>query len=377
MQKLVRFMISFSLLCCVFTVFADDASNLASITVPIADQTQATLFKMAPDAMTQVLVKMSGNPNVATIPAVRAALAQASQWIQSFSYTTVPGANNTSTLSVTIQFEPQALNNLLHQTKQPVLAVTSRPMTLAWINVDQGTTSSLAPLASGDQSNVGKALMVVSKQIGLPVILPAMDLEDQGFVNNDSTLPFDLQKLASAGDRYHIKSILAGNLSMAVDGSWQAQWMYLLNSESHQWQDNAATPDALFQKALVHVGEMLAATSTNNTSAAGPQSLVNMQVLNVNGLSDYALVMNDLKQLTLIRQVIISDLNGTTISFQLMVQGGRTALENALQHNSDLAEIPPGSLTPDQAQTQALYYQFNSTNNAAPAATTNTTAGNE
>ena len=164
---------------------------------------------------------------------------------------------------------------------------------------------------------------------------------------------------------------------MAVDGSWQAQWMYLLNSESHQWQDNAATPDALFQKALVHVGEMLAATSTNNTSAAGPQSLVNMQVLNVNGLSDYALVMNDLKQLTLIRQVIISDLNGTTISFQLMVQGGRTALENALQHNSDLAEIPPGSLTPDQAQTQALYYQFNSTNNAAPAATTNTTAGNE
>ena len=372
MQKLVRFMISFSLLCCVFTVFADDASNLASITVPIADQTQATLFKMAPDAMTQVLVKMSGNPNVATIPAVRAALAQASQWIQSFSYTTVPGANNTSTLSVTIQFEPQALNNLLHQTKQPVLAVTSRPMTLAWINVDQGTTSSLAPLASGDQSNVGKALMVVSKQIGLPVILPAMDLEDQGFVNNDSTLPFDLQKLASAGDRYHIKSILAGNLSMAVDGSWQAQWMYLLNAQSHQWQDNAATPDALFQKALVHVGEMLATTSTS-APTAGPQATVNVQVLNVNGLSDYALVMNDLKQLTIIKQVIISDLNGTTISFQLMVQGGRAALENALQHSSDLAEIPPGSLTADQAQTQALYYQFNSTNNA----TSTTTAGSE
>ena len=367
MQQLFRFFSSLFLVSLLFVgiaAMADNSADLATITLPVADQTQPALFKLAPDAMRQVLVKMSGNPNITNNPNVRTALSQANQWIQSFTYTTVSGDNNTSILSVTIHFDQQALNRLLHQVKQPVLTtVAHRPVTLAWINVNQGSNSSLAPLASGDQSNVGKALTAISTQMGLPFILPAMDLEDQGFVNNDTTLPFDLQKLGDAGNRYHIKSILAGNLSMAVDGTWQAQWMYLLNAQSHQWQSTAATPTVLFQKALVHVGDIM---STELTSApkSGPQATVNFQVLGVNGLNDYALVMNDLKQVTVISRVIISELNGTTISFQLIVQGGQSALESALQHNADFTEIPPGSLTPDQAQQQALYYQFNSSHTA-------------
>lgn len=342
-----------------FTMFAwaDASTDLATITLPVADQTQPALFKIAPDAMRQVLVKMSGNPSIVNNATVRIALSHASQWIQSFTYTTVPSDNNTSILSVTIHFDLQALNHLLQQEKQPVLAATHRQVTLAWITVSQGNNSSLAPLASSDQSAVGKALTATSTQIGLPVILPAMDLEDQGFVNNDSTLPFDLQKLTDAGNRYHITSVLAGNLSMAVDGSWQAQWMYVLNGESHQWQAVAETPTVLFQKALVHVNEIMSPVSA---APIGAQSTVNLQVLGVSGLSDYAIVMNDLKQLSVMSRVIISELNGTTISFRLIVQGGQAALQNALQHNPDLTEVPFGSLTPDQAQQQALYYQFHS-----------------
>lgn len=357
MKKIFHLISLFGLFLCTVLAFADSSTDVATITLPVADQTQPALFKIAPEAMRQVLVKMSGNPNIANNANVRIALSHASQWIQSFTYTAVPADNNTSPLSVTVHFDQQALNHLLQQAKQPILTATHRPMTLAWITVNQGNTSSLAPLASGDQSVVGKALTAVSTQIGLPVILPAMDLEDQGFVNNDSTLPFDLQKLTDAGNRYHITSILAGNLSMAVDGSWQAEWMYLLNGESHQWQAVAATPMALFQKALVHVGEMI---SPMKVAPMGAQSTVNLQVVGVSGLSDYAIVMNDLKQLPVISRVIVSELNGTTISFQLVVQGGQAALQNALQHNSDLTEVPPGSLTPEQAQQQALYYQFHS-----------------
>lgn len=360
MQKWFQSIFSLSLLFFAVMAFADSPTDLTTITLPVADQTQPALVSVAPEAMRQVLVKMSGNPNVVTSPNVKAALSHASQWIQSFTYTTAPGDNNTTALSVTIHFDPQALSKLLHQSKQPIL-VANRPTTLAWITVNGGSNSSMAPLASGDQSDVGKALTAVSNQMGLPVILPAMDLEDQGFVNNDSTLPFDLQKLGSAGERYHLKSVLAGNLSVAVDGSWQGQWMYVLNSQSHQWQAIAATPAALFQKALSHVSGILAAQSVS-TLAVGPQSVVNLQVLGVTGLDDYALVMNELKQITVITRVIISELNGTTISFELTVQGGSSALENALQH-TDLTPIPTVSLTPQQVQTQALYYQFNSPNN--------------
>lgn len=338
------------------TTWGETVANLSVAEVPVSAQTTSAVNQAAPAALAQVLVKVSGNPSVVSIPLIQQAVNNASQWVQSFSYVTA--TDDATPLKVRIQFNQTAVNNLLHQAHQAVWRA-DRPLTLAWITVDDGSNNPNPTLSSDDASPPTVALQADAKQLGLPVVLPDMDLQDQSYLNTNGALPFDIQKLNAAGQRYKSTSILAGNLSIAVDGSWQGQWMYLLDGVPHQWNTIGPTSVAVIHQAMLDMDGVMASVvaARDNVDLQTP---VMLQIDGVTSLDDYAMLMHELKQLTPVAHVDLAQLDGSTMNLHLQVVGGTDALKSALSKSQDLARIPQPMLSSDVS---ALTYQFRSSNN--------------
>lgn len=356
MRKLILFIAS---LLCSVVVFADTATELNVGVVPVADRSQAALAKVVPGALQQVLVKTSGNPSVAAVPEIQMAVGNAGQLVQTFSYSTEPVDGKTQ-LMVHIRFDPSAVRNLLNEAHQAIWT-SQRPITLAWINVDENDNNPNTILSSDEQTPPIMALQIDSQRLGLPVILPAMDLQDQAFINDSSAMPFDTQKLEAAAKRYQVNSILAGNISSAVDGSWQGQWMYLLKGQPHQWNTVGATPQVVIDQAMQDMDSIMSSVLAARDNAK-LQTQVAMQVTGISSLDDYALVLNDLKQLDVVARVGVAQLDGATMQLQVYVVGGKKALVAALQHNSDLTEVEQPVVASNDVN--ALFYQFQSNTSA-------------
>ena len=338
------------------------AQHVADLTVgqvAVADRSATTLNRVAPIALGQVLIKMSGNPSIMTVPALQPALAQANQFVQTFSYqqTEIEGKPQ---LLARIQFDKTVLDNLLHQANQTVWRA-DRPLTLAWVNLDQNDNNPNTILASDDHIPAVVALKTDADQLGLPLILPAMDIQDQSYINDNSTMPFDVTKLAAAGQRYQVKSVLAGNISSVVDGSWQGQWMFMLNGQPHQWNTVGATPQQVIQQAMQDMDSIMASVLAVRDNVK-LQSPVAMQISGVSSLDDYAVVMNELKQLDVVANIAVAQLDGATMVVKLNVVGGEKALVTALQHNTDFSPLVQPMVAP--VDHSDLYYQFQTSTNS-------------
>ncbi len=360
MRKFFQFIVYTAFLLCSVLATAQSVADLTVGQVAVADRSQASLTKVAPQALEQVLVKMSGNPSIATNSVVQSAMTQADQFLQTFSY--VPqSVEGHEQLMVAIRFDKRALATLLRQANQAVWRA-NRPVTLAWINLDEDNNNPDTVLSSDEQVPSVIALRHDADQLGLPLLLPTMDLQDQSYINDNSNMPFDVSKLAQASKRYHVKSVLAGNISSAVDGSWQGQWMFILKGQPHQWNTVGATPQVVINQAMQDMDSIMSSQLAVRDNTA-LQSRVALQVTGVSTLDDYAVVMNDLKQLNIVAHIGVAELDGATMKLKLNVVGGKQALLTALSHNTDLSNLTQPTVT--TADSSDLYYQFQ----------TNTTAG--
>ncbi len=355
MHKMYQYIAWVLLFMCAMCAVADTV-DLTVGSVAVTNRSQQALFKAAPQALRQVLIQVSGNPDIMSDPTVRSVLPQADQLIQTFSYTTQQ-VGNQAQLMVNIHFDQAVLNKVLRQANQTVLHTANRPMTLAWINLDDHTNSPNTILSSDESSPVISALQRDASRLGLSVILPAMDLQDQAYVKDNAELSFDTHKLAAAAERYHVSSILAGNVSRAVDGSWQGEWLFVSAHQPHQWNTVGATPQLVLTAALTDMNNIISSTlAVHNDPKL--QSAVTVQVTGVNSLDDYALVMDDFKQLNVVAHIGVAQFNGATMLLQLRVIGGKDALVAALQHNASFVNTVASTTAATAAGNSDVSYQF-------------------
>lgn len=111
---------------------ADSVSmaNPASATVAVTDRSAPALQLALQSAFSEVMVKMSGNPNVMTLPAVQKASNNLTQWLQSYAYVEQPNANPqaSSTLFLQVVFDDVGLQQLLDaSTQKMALEKSSTP----------------------------------------------------------------------------------------------------------------------------------------------------------------------------------------------------------------------------------------------------------
>lgn len=142
-------------------LFADSTDVANEATVSVVDRSPEALQQGLKTAFGEVLVRMSGNPQIMSRPAIQKVALSVTQWVESYSYLDLPGTgtNAQPELFLQVVFDADGLRQLLQQTPQQRVAASK----LSMMETDSSTVSnddatvSNAPSASNDEAAAVKA----------------------------------------------------------------------------------------------------------------------------------------------------------------------------------------------------------------------------
>lgn len=166
-------------------------------------KTQANAVKKK--ALTEVMVKVSGNTEVLQNPGVRAALRTPEAYLRSyrFSYS----GNDTFYVA---EFDKTKLTDLMKREGLPLWG-ERRPETIVWLATETDDNERII-LDESTPTPVGEMLVNTAKTRGVPVSLPLMDLTDSASISIYDVWGRFVQSLTASSQRYGVDNIIGARL---------------------------------------------------------------------------------------------------------------------------------------------------------------------
>jgi hypothetical protein len=229
-------------------------SSLYQAEIPVASQTEDQKQQAVEQGLLQVLIKLTGNPQISSNAVIRKALAKADYFVQEYSYLApLPDA---SEYLIQIRYETDDINRLL---KKAGLAYwgENRPLLLVWLAVSdagQDNTEIIANEAPGEEYSL---MNQQSKKYGIPLIFPMMDMGDMNKVSASDVNDMTLTALTDASRRYSPDALLIGSLQKSKSGL-QGKWLLLLNGNTLNWTINDKTTEGEMSALMNLVSQTLA-----------------------------------------------------------------------------------------------------------------------
>ena len=295
--------------------------------VVVQDQSQASLHKALPVALNYVLVKVSGNPDVKTLPAVQNALPKINNLIASYSYLTQTSALGKPQLMLQVVFDQQAIKQLLTNAGQAIWG-SNRPLTLVWLSVP--TELDRVVLSSDSTHPLMNSVKQLVAERGIPVIFPTMDLEDQTNMNLISSRLPSREQLDAVAKRYGVESVLVASIEAMNAGAMVSEWELLLHGTAIEWQTSAPNMNQVVVNGIDRAVDMMV-NRLATMDSKHMQSTVTMKVTGVHNLNDYVHVVAALRRLTPVTQVTVSDMGNNALELVIHAAGGKEGLVNVLK----------------------------------------------
>lgn len=312
------------------------AEPLMQALVPVADHSQAALAKAMPAALKQVLIKVSGNTSVMTLPSIQNASTHITDMISSYRYQMASNPMDPTAapvLQVAIDFDQQAISQLLSAAGQPVWG-QDRPNTLVWLDINTDGQDNV--LASTDVTDTPLALALKedAESRGLGLMFPMNDLTDQANLNNPSDDLLNQQQIQTASKRYGVTSILAGKITEA-NGTWTAQWLYLLGGAPLTWTDSQTSLQTLADNAINNMAASMI-SQLAMTSPADASNTIMLQISGVSNLDEYVQVQKYLRAIKQIATVTLTGVDHNGMMLSINYVGSEMALKQAIDNSSQL-----------------------------------------
>lgn len=342
---------------------ASQVTGLYSAEVPVAGQSSEQRTEGIVRAFAQMLVKVTGNRQIAQRPELQGDLPLAPHYVQQYRYRLLsdqtPAANVTDAEAVgrllMVQFDENAVQRLLRERRLPVWG-DNRPSGLVWLGFEgQGQRRVMRP---EDDAQLLNVMTQTADKRGIPLMLPLMDLEDQaGFQVADLWGDFELN-IRRASERYSPDLIVTGKLTQLSGGLWRASWVLYHGERSSRWQDEGANPSLLTSEGVERVTDILAERYAP-VVGEGNLSHVRLWVSGVVDLNQYAAVGRFLQSQSSVEQAEILVAGPDSIIFDLRVRGGVQVLEQGLalggliESTSEQPDVSRGLV-----EGVALYYRM-------------------
>ena len=317
---------------------------LHEATVPIADRTTVARDAAVKQALTEVLIRLSGDAAAPTQPAGKAILAKPDRYLQQYQYEGGAGGNGAGGLYFRAGFDAAALEAAM-QERGVTLWGRERPPLLVWLAVDDGQRRYL--LGAEDSDAVLVEVQAAARRQGLALILPLLDLEDQSKVTYTDVSDVALERVLPASERYQPQAVLIGSLK-PEGANWTGNWGLHDAGGEVRWQASGAGLPAMLDAGLAQVDTRLVASTPKPATAVPPgQSRLPVRVEGVLSLADYARVSAYLAGLPTVRSAELEAVAGQTLEFVVDVQGGAAGLNQVVALGGILepasAEMAPGA----------------------------------
>ena len=352
--------------------FAAQAANktvpgLYNFEVPVANSSTATRKKALNEALTQVLVRLTGERKPQDNPATQAVLERAESFVQQFGYVqrevesepeteTAPEAETeVGPEGETVATEPPApviqlmlkgkfakrpLDQAIRKAGLPIWGA-ERPVLMASI---------LAPgeaeeyLLDSSQAANWPVLEDAAKQRGIPFALPV-----QGSLPLEAAQTPDSPLLIATASQADADMLLWGRL-FQQDGKWilETQLRRVGSLEEPpvaDWRMRSREPEPLLREAIQRSADWLASQYALKAYVPGGESIVGLWVRGVSGEAQYRQVEEHLRRLPGVERLSLVAVVDGALVFRASTEANAEQLDENIRRSGKLiAEtMPPGA----------------------------------
>lgn len=293
---------------------------------PVAGQGEVERVAALPAAFSQMLVRLTGDPDIAFDPAARRIVDDAPRLLQSYRYRqqmVVRDGIPQSRSWLVARFDPAQVDSALASAGVAVW-LPPRPQPLVWLAIDDGSG---ARLLGESQAGAVAALSASAIQRGLSLRFPAVDSGEAGLVA--SVLAGRTEELVAASERYSAPVLLIGTLQRAGAG-WRIEWSAF---DAGLRIDSRSGTNAQAAELLAIGGELLAdaLAARYRIVSEGQLERFEVRVAGLQPPNDYARVMAYLQRLPGVQQASPLQADGDVLRLQLQVTGGLQQFERLLR----------------------------------------------
>lgn len=354
----VRILLALALACLMAPAWSARTLDLYSEQAVLAQNAgQDDQDEAVAEALNRVLIRATGNDSVTELEAIAAAVETPNRFLSTFRFersdvtlTNVLGESVPTKLMV-MQFDRGAVEQLLIDNSLPVWG-SKRPVTLVWLADRLEGDDHI--LADSEHGSSAQRLKDYSRERGIPLTLPIMDLDDTLNVDFTDVYGLFVDNLDAASERYQPDAVLIGRLSRQGD-EFQANFVYRLQDERRRYQVSASSRSRLMEALVDQMSIRLANqyAVVLDPTLAGQLSL---RVTAVDNLATLAEVERYLQSQNLITRVTLRQVEPDAVRFDLEISGSEAQLRDILALDDRLSQYDDVSV--DSRDNTELLYQW-------------------
>lgn len=322
-------------------------TNLYTLSMPVADQTAASRNAVLPAAFQAMLVRLSGNSQVASLSNVADALKNPGNYLQAYAYHRDPQQG----LEVALTFSKAAVNQLLASANQAIWAAT-RPDVLVWLAVKTSQGTQL--LNDDSQSPWVAAINEQAKDRGLPLLYPMLDISDDQALSAGDVLSLNDAKILQASARYVPDAVLAVAIDASNPAQITSQWDLQSSGKTEHFQASGSNMASVVQTGLDAVTDELAKNYAVQVDPNGG-SVVMITVQGVQNVSAYAQITRYLDRLDAAENVMLQSVFQNQMNFIVTAKGSVDVLKREIALGQVLR---PGKVVDGTQAGSALIYDY-------------------
>lgn len=344
---------------------AAQVEGLYQAKVPVKTQTREERLEVYPQALAQVVVKLTGDRSAPSLPELSGLMRDAVSLVQQFQYQELPAAQVALREEgyqrlLVARFDGQAITQALIEADLPLWGST-RPEVLLWLAIQDREARYL--LGANASEELETTLQEQAQRRGLPVLLPLLDLDDRRRLDFADVWGDFRHNVMQASQRYGADAVLIGRLMRTPEGRWQSRW-------SLHYAGSPTPPSEFWQAEADSQGEALAIGIDGATDdiaqhyaqrySSESADTVALSVTGVEGMAGYARALRYLESLDIVTGVEVVRVREDEVLFRLAIRGEARGLEQAIRLGNTLAARVAADTLPEQglATAKAFVYQL-------------------
>jgi hypothetical protein len=302
------------------TVKAVVIDDLYTVALMVSDQTADLRLEAFEAAFDLVLIKVSGSDEAQKSPAILRLAKKSSRFVKQFSYESRPGINDeggaTKILYLKVNFDQQLIEQLLRKYNFPIWG-RERPSSLLVINSQSGET---IHIVTGDSApKMVELLDDAALKMGVPTLLPLMDLEDISLVDASDVTKRDFNVINNMATRYWPDAVVVGEIVELDPEHWQGAWEVRFADQIFEWRHSASNQKDILDQLIAHLASVLALEYALEYHQRNEQELL-LRVSSMQGISPLILVQKYLGSLNVVESVRVALISKKEVTFYLKLR---------------------------------------------------------
>ncbi|MBQ4832197.1 DUF2066 domain-containing protein [Pseudoalteromonas sp. MMG010] len=347
-----KFLATFILFISAVPVYSVEVSDLYQDTLQVDDKSRDARLTASREALLNVLVKVSGDENVADSQIARTKTKNISDYMLKFEY----DEKRNGELNLVVKFEQTKINQLIKELQLPLWGV-QRPLVAIWLAIEDNYQRELVTQESYPQ--LEQLIYDVADKRGLPVVIPLLDLQDRAIVGIPEVWGNFSSPIEQASKRYRAERSVTARMYLEPQSTnWVLDWRF---TNDEQFDSNRLSGDQhqVVMQMVEDIVYLLRQEYAIDPNSYNEQSKAILTLKNTANFADIELAKRRLSALSVITEVKIISKTLESVQFSLRHTGSLQNLKKALGLDTHFVEYVDPQAFYHVVSKDSLEYQWN------------------